>query len=96
MKLLQISRVAGILDVTVPRAYELARSGVIPTVRIGRQVRVSADALLEWIEAGGTGLAGLSTPGSANRTTEEGAASLGVDASGLQDLGEGPASNRKA
>lgn len=57
MKLLQIDEVAGILDVTIPRAYLLARSGVIPIVRIGRQVRVSADALREWIEAGGTGSA---------------------------------------
>ena len=65
MKLLQISEVAGILDVALPRAYELARSGVIPTVRIGRQVRVSADALRDWIAAGGTSLTELNVRPSA-------------------------------
>ena len=44
----------------LPRAriYELVRSDAIPHVRLGRTVRFSADALLDWIEAGGTGYDG--------------------------------------
>ncbi|WP_246946155.1 helix-turn-helix domain-containing protein [Bacillus pinisoli] len=53
MKLLKISEVAEILNVTLDRAYALARSGSIPVVYIGRQVRVEKEKLLEWIRGGG-------------------------------------------
>ena len=33
------------------RTYELVRSGVIPTIRIGRAVRIPRDALRRWVEA---------------------------------------------
>lgn len=52
-KLLTIAEVAPVLGVNVPRAYELARQGVIPVVRVGRQVRVNEAKLIEWIELGG-------------------------------------------
>lgn len=55
-KLQRIPKLAEVLDVTVPRAYELARVGFFPTgviVRIGRQVRVNEDALRAWIASGG-------------------------------------------
>lgn len=52
-RLLRMSDVAEVLDVSVARAYELARSGLIPAVRMGRQVRVEQRQLEEWIEAGG-------------------------------------------
>lgn len=55
-KLLRINEVAEILKVSRWRAYELARIGRIPVVRIGRQVRVNAAALDAWIEAGGSPL----------------------------------------
>lgn len=35
------------------RVYECARLGLIPSVRIGRQVRFDEDALREWIQRGG-------------------------------------------
>ena len=57
-QLLRMREVAEILDVTLHRAYELARTGVIPTVRIGRQLRVDADRLQEWIDSGGQSLPG--------------------------------------
>jgi excisionase family DNA binding protein len=53
---MKICEVADLLRVPPARAYELAREGVIPTVRIGRQVRVSAAALARWIEEGGQSL----------------------------------------
>lgn len=56
--LLSIAEVAGILGVTKARAYELARTGVLPTVRLGRQYRVDPDRLQNWMDAGGTALRG--------------------------------------
>jgi excisionase family DNA binding protein len=36
------------------RVYECARLGLIPSVRIGRQVRFDEDALREWVQRGGS------------------------------------------
>jgi excisionase family DNA binding protein len=52
-RLLRVAQVAEILDVSVQRAYELARIGTLPVVRVGRQVRVDPLRLREWIRAGG-------------------------------------------
>ena len=41
-RLLRVSEVAQMLDVSPARIYELARSGRIPSVRLGRQVRVGS------------------------------------------------------
>lgn len=57
-KLLRISDVAEILDVNPARAYELARSGALPTVRLGRQYRVDPKRLQDWMDAGGHTLPG--------------------------------------
>ncbi len=56
--LLTVDEVAGVLCVSVARAYELARMGVLPTVRLGRQVRVNKARFIEWIDAGGAALPG--------------------------------------
>lgn len=53
MRLLTAEDVAAILQLALPRVYELARSGKIPVVRVGRQVRFDEAALRRWIEAGG-------------------------------------------
>ena len=53
MKLLTIPEVARVLHVRTERAYQLAREGVLPVVRVGRQVRVAERALDRWIAAGG-------------------------------------------
>ena len=58
MKLLRIPSVAQILDVTEDRVYSLARDGVLPHVRLGRQIRVDSDALEEFIKNGGKSLPG--------------------------------------
>ena len=52
-KLLRVGEVAKRLDVTVARAYELIRRGVIPSVALVRQRRVDARALEEFISHGG-------------------------------------------
>ena len=54
MRLLNASEVASILRVKPARIYELSRIKLLPTVRIGRQVRYDENALLEWIKAGGS------------------------------------------
>lgn len=56
MRLLTAKQAAEFLQVTLPRAYELAR-GVLPlgvVVRIGRQVRFNEDALRQWAARGGS------------------------------------------
>ena len=58
MRLLKAKTIAEVLDVSEARAYELMREELIPTVRLGRQVRVSADALKEFIANGGRSLPG--------------------------------------
>jgi excisionase family DNA binding protein len=64
-KLLRIPEVAAYLDVTPARAYELARTGALPTVKIGRQYRVDPTRLREWVATGGHTL-----PGGWKRETE--------------------------
>lgn len=55
--LLRIRDVAFRMDVPLQRAYELARTGVIPgVVRLGRQIRVNPQKLQEFIEQGGAPL----------------------------------------
>jgi excisionase family DNA binding protein len=54
--LLTAQQVAVLLQVPKARVYELAREGLIPAVRLGRQIRVSASALDDWIADGGQAL----------------------------------------
>jgi len=60
MRLLTAKEVAAILRVKPARVYELSRIRLLPTVRMGRQVRYDESALIEWIKAGGLT---LSDPG---------------------------------
>lgn len=46
--------VAEHFDLPLPRVYDLTRKGIIPSVRILRQVRYDPEALAEWIKSGGT------------------------------------------
>jgi excisionase family DNA binding protein len=65
-KLQRIPKLAEILDVTLPRAYELVRTGYFPpgvVVRIGRQVRFDESALREWLASGGSLQAGEAQKG---------------------------------
>ena len=56
MRLLTAKQTADVLQVTLPRVYELARERVIPAVRLGRQIRFNETALREWIGRGGASL----------------------------------------
>jgi excisionase family DNA binding protein len=57
-KLLRLPEVARILDVNEDCAYKMAREGIIPVVRIGRQIRVDQSSLDQWIASGGQALPG--------------------------------------
>ena len=57
-RLLTMDEVAPILNVTVARAYDLARTGVLPIVKLGRQIRVDEARLIDWINGGGSALPG--------------------------------------
>ena len=54
--LLHMDEVAQRLGVSLQRAYELGRQGLLPIVRMGRQMRVEEHRLSEWIAAGGASL----------------------------------------
>lgn len=48
--MLQVKDVAAVLSVGQNTAYELVRSGQIPSVRIGGIYRISKDALVDYIK----------------------------------------------
>ncbi len=56
--LLRVGAVARMIGTTESRAYELVRLGVLPGVRLGRQLRFDPDQIEEFIAAGGKGLPG--------------------------------------
>jgi excisionase family DNA binding protein len=47
---LKVPEVAEVLRIARNRAYELVAEGEIPSVRIGRSVRVSRKELERWLE----------------------------------------------
>jgi excisionase family DNA binding protein len=59
MRLLTAKEVAPILQVTEARVYEMSRENLLPTVRMGRQVRYDEETLRNWIRDGGCALANL-------------------------------------
>lgn len=56
--LLKVEQVAALLNVPRARAYELIRQGLLPAVRLGKQVRVHPAQLEGFIANGGQPLPG--------------------------------------
>jgi excisionase family DNA binding protein len=54
MRLMKAKEAAELLQVSLQRIYELARKGLVPNVRIGRQVRFDEEALRGWVASGGS------------------------------------------
>lgn len=52
-RLFRVPEVARIMDTSEQRIYELIRAGMLPAVRLGRQVRVDKEALDLFIKNGG-------------------------------------------
>ena len=69
MDLLTVPEVADVLRVPRARAYDLVKQGLIPAVRVGRQIRVDAAALRRWIQAGGRSLPNASQRGETVETS---------------------------
>ncbi len=57
-KLLRSDEVAELLDVSVDRVFSLAREGIIPSCRLGRQIRFCPEKLQQFIGNGGKALPG--------------------------------------
>ncbi len=57
-RLLRVPEVARILDISEQRVYEMARQGLLPHVRLGRQIRIDHRALDDFIGQGGQALPG--------------------------------------
>lgn len=53
-RLLTAAPLAKAVNVSTSRIYQLARDGLIPCVRIGRQVRFHPGTVAEWIAQGGS------------------------------------------
>lgn len=49
--LLRVEEVAKLLQVGRNKVYELAAAGEIPSLHIGRQLRIPTEGLREWIRA---------------------------------------------
>ena len=58
LRLLTMKDVAQRLGISLQRTYEMGRLGLLPVVRLGRQLRVEEGRLASWIENGGRGLPG--------------------------------------
>lgn len=53
VRLLTATEVARTLAVKPARVHQLARAGLLPCIRMGRQVRFDPAAVTEWLEDGG-------------------------------------------
>lgn len=52
-KILTVAEVAGILRISRVQAYDLVKKGVIPSLRLGRNIRIYEKAFNEWLEKNG-------------------------------------------
>lgn len=57
-KLLRVDEVAEMLVLSQGRVYSLTREGILPSVRLGRQLRWDLRALERFIASGGKGFEG--------------------------------------
>lgn len=49
-----VPQVAEMTQLTAARIYEAVRLHLLPSVRIGRQVRIEESAFLNWVQSGGS------------------------------------------
>ena len=67
MRLITAKQAAELLNVRLPRLYELTRQRLIPSVRLGQKaIRFNEAALIEFVERGGVPTA-ISEPQSQDR-----------------------------
>src|SRR6266404_1879870 len=54
-RFLQISEVSDLLDISKTTTRRLVKNGVLPAIRMGRQIRIDERRFQEWLEQGGGG-----------------------------------------
>lgn len=57
-RLLKVEDVASLFSLTEERVYTLAREGILPVVKIGRQLRFAETAINEFVAKGGKSWSG--------------------------------------
>jgi len=57
-KLLKVNEIAKMFGMTEERIYTLAREGILPVCRVGRQLRFSENAIKDFIVNGGQAFPG--------------------------------------
>gem|GEM_PF-2458960 len=53
LKTMTVMEIAGILRISRTHAYKLVKEGVIPSIRVGRAIRVYKKSFFEWLEKNG-------------------------------------------
>ena len=53
MKFITVNKIAEQTELSTGRVYEMIRLGLLPAVRMGRQIRVEEQAFKDWINRGG-------------------------------------------
>ena len=51
---LSVADVAGVLGVSKGLVYEMVARGELPSIRVGRQIRIPKSSLLKYMEASGS------------------------------------------
>jgi excisionase family DNA binding protein len=54
-KFLQISQVSDLLEISETTTRRLVKKGVLPAIRVGRQIRIDERRFQEWLDGGGGG-----------------------------------------
>ena len=49
---LTVSEAADMLGISLPKMYEVVRMGRIPSIRVGKKIVISRQAVLDWIKEG--------------------------------------------
>lgn len=53
LRFFTVPEIADLLQMKRERVYEAVRLGLVPSVHIGRQIRIEEKAFLDWVQGGG-------------------------------------------
>lgn len=54
-RFLQIAHVSALLEISDTTTRRLVKKGVLPAIRVGRQIRIDQQRFQEWLDSGGGG-----------------------------------------
>jgi excisionase family DNA binding protein len=52
-RFLQIAQVSALLEISDTTTRRLVKKGVLPAIRVGRQIRIDQRRFQEWLDSGG-------------------------------------------